>query len=165
MERFEARYDAKMLDSVSTSIRVFFGMGAVLMLGALLYYGLFVSEIDRLILVAAFAVMLAADFFVFRLAEAKIRRFRVHARSGLPALTIDRRGVWVHERTGGSPIPWEVISEVEEIGADNNRALKIVTRPGTGSADKPVTIAAGFYDAEFDDIAAALKTLRERHGQ
>lgn len=163
MERFEARYDAKMLATVSTSIRVFFGASAVLILGAFAYYALVLSQIDTLIFAAAFTVMLVADFFIFRFAEAKIRRLRVHARSGLPAITIDRRGVWVHERTGDSPIPWETIGEVEEIGAGKNSALALHTKPGTRTADKPITIPAGFYDVEFDEITAALKTLRERY--
>lgn len=160
MERFEARYNAKSLATVSTSIKVFFGVGGVLIAGFFLYYALALSEAYRIYLAAIFAVVLVGDIFIYRIAGAKIRRFLRHARSGLPAITFDRRGVWVHERTGDQPVPWELIEEIEEVGTEKNRAIHIRSR----SEEQPLTIPAGFYDTDIAEIGAALKTLKERYG-
>lgn len=137
--------------------------GGIFIAAFLLYSALAFPEINRLILAGMLLATLVVDYFIYRLVGARIRRFHRHARTGLPALIFDRRGVWVHERTGEAPIPWVSIDEVEEMGAGKNQAIQIRTRPGTSTADKPITIAAGFYDAEFDDIAAALMTVRERY--
>lgn len=159
MERFEARYSAKTLKTVSMSIKAIFGIGGVLIAGFFIYYAL-AFNIDPFLLGAVFAVVLAGDIAIYRIAGAKIRRFQKHARSGMPAIIFDRRGVWVHERTGDQPISWELIEGIEEVSTEKNSAIRIRTR----TADQHVTIPAGFYDTDIAETAAALKALRERHG-
>lgn len=164
MDRFEAHYDKKAIARVSAVLRAFVISGFVLMSGFFIYYALVLSQLGALVHIAAFAAMVAGGAFAIRVAEARIRRYRTHARSGIPAIIFDSRGVWVHERCGDAPILWETISEVEELGRGKNRGLRIHTHPGARKTRQPVVIAQGLYDAAFTDIAAALGELKERYG-
>lgn len=163
MDRFEAHYDQKAIARISAVLRVFVVGGFVMMSGVFVYYALVLSQLSALVHVASFTAMVAGGAFALRVAEARVRRYRTHARSGIPAIIFDSRGVWVHERCGDAPILWEAISDVEELGSGKNSALRIHAHPGVRNARKPIVIADGLYDTAFSDIAAALYELRERY--
>lgn len=161
MERFEAHYDEMTLERDSNSLRVFVIVGLVLMLGAAVLFILALSELDAIIHVAVFMAMVAGGLFALRASEARIERFYSRARSGLPAIIFDRRGVWVHERTGANPIPWGAVSEVEEIGKGKNSGLRVHTYQKPGRTKKPVVIPAELYTTNIGDIADALNEFRD----
>lgn len=161
MERFEAHYDEAMLERGSTSLRVFVVVGLVLMLIAVVVFILAMSELNAMIHIAVFVAVVLGGLFALRASEARIGRFETRARAGLPAAIFDRRGVWVHERTGGTPIPWVAISEVEEIGKGKNSALRLHTHEKSGVTQKPVVIPANLYDTDVADIATALDEFKD----
>lgn len=164
MNRFEAHYDKKAVARASAAIKIFVGAGGVLIMGGFAYYATVLSQLGTLNLLVIFAVMLVGDFLFLKVADKRMKRYRTHARSGIPAIIFDSRGVWVHERCGDAPILWETISEVEEMGSGKNRGLRIHSHPGAREAKQPVMIPDGLYDAPFTDIVAALGALRERYG-
>lgn len=161
MERFETHYDEEMLERDSNALRMFVIAGLVLMLGAAVVFILVMSELDALIHVAVFVTVVIGGLFALRASEARIGRLQSRARAGLPAVIFDRRGIWVHERTGGTPIPWVAVSEVEEFGEGEKSALRLHTHHKTGAAKKPIVIPTGLYDADIADIATALDEFKD----
>ncbi len=161
MERFETHYDKATLARISTSLRAFVSAGLVLMLGAFVYYALTLSHLDMFIHIAVIATVLISGVFALRVTETRVKRFHRYSDSSAPAIVLDRRGVWVHERTGGGPIPWGALAKVEEIGSGKNRAIRVHTNPRAGKVAKPVVIPGGLYDADIADIAEALNEFKD----
>lgn len=161
MEHFEAPYDEKAIERASVSLRVMVGAGLALMIVAFGVYALMLSHLDIAIHVAVITVVLISGLLALRVSEVRIKRFRGYTGSSMPAIIFNRRGIWIHERTGGHPIPWGALSKVEKVGRGRNRALRLHTEPRDGKPTKPIVIPGDLYAADIGDITEALEEFKD----